>query len=133
MTISKVYMAQEAVDEYVPLKRGTIEGTVVPAKSPFDFVIGVSQYKVDKGENVEVVVLGESLVQTAGAVDGTKPLVANADGKAMEFDITNDLFKGKADNTSVCAFANPLQIDSAAAYLNCIVCPMMFTISAVAA
>ena len=58
----KHFIAEQAIDEYTPVKQGTKEGYILPVTSPFDCVNGIVQSKVDAGKGVDVIILGESFV-----------------------------------------------------------------------
>ena len=131
--IIKHFTAGADIVEYCPVKYGSSEGVVIPVTSAKDFVIGIAQSNTNKDSGVDVVLLGESLVNCEGAINGTKPLVANSNGKICQLDLTADTYKGSLDNTLLCNIGTPIEIDSASAYLRCVVNPHPFAIAAIAA
>lgn len=131
-SIVKHFIAEADISEFTPVKQGSKGGTVLPVTSPFDYVMGVAQQNVQADSGIDVMIIGETFVDCEGAVDGSAPLVANANGKAEQFNPASETFAQAAANTSVCAFARPIETDTNDAYLRCIVCPYILTISAAA-
>lgn len=117
----KHFIAETAITEYCPVKYGSKEYTVTAAESANDCIIGVAQSNAEINAGVDVMLLGETFVNCKGVVDGTKPLVANNDGFAVQI----------SDDTSgiVFPFARALEIDKTDAYLRCFVCPQMVVCS----
>lgn len=122
----KTFTAGADIEAHLPV---TVEdGKVVLVTSPFQLVKGVTTHKVARGEAVDVLVFGEGLVKTTGAVDGKKWLVASKDGSVGELDLADaDLASGGL----ACIFANPIETASSDAILNCFICPQLLTIPAV--
>ena len=78
------YMAQAAIDPFLIVKPGTLDGTVTLATAATDLLMGTSDALAKAvGESVDVATGDVHEVRLGGTVTRGQPLTANAAGKAV--------------------------------------------------